>query len=497
MAKKKETAPPLSSEEQKKVDLEAAKAEFHKALLYAQKIAQRNISNPASSQQSRGQSYSTYTKENILTWLKNPSTNAKSLRNASMYLYNASPLYRRLINYQANMWLWDYVLYPLGYDESKMKANNLQKQYLAAAKKCEVWNLKNELSKAAVSAVREGIFFGVSWESGDSFFIQKINADYCTVEAIADGTYLYTVDMSQIKEDELGFYPPEFTKMWNAYKSDGVKRQFVPEEISWCLPFCTADGDQGAFIPPYVGCLPDLLDIENYKALQETATELANYKVLVGRIDLDSQGAPTIDWNLAMQYYTHLCNALPPQVGAAVLPFKVEDFNFDQDRGISTVDIVTRSVEQYWENCGSNSVLHGGKTDTSGGMSLAITTDSELLLGFLGNAQRLVNRHLKYLSGTIKFQIQFLSTTIYNRKDIVGIYKEAATYGVTPSMYFAALGLTPLMVSGLNRIENDIIGVDKLKPLLSSHTTPSEEIGRPAEDESDLSDEGARTRDKQ
>ena len=132
MAKKKETAPPLSPEEQKKVDLEAAKAEFHKALLYAQKIAQRNISNPASSQQSRGQSYSTYTKENILTWLKNPSTNAKSLRNASMYLYNASPLYRRLINYQANMWLWDYVLYPLGYDESKMKANNLQKQYLAA-----------------------------------------------------------------------------------------------------------------------------------------------------------------------------------------------------------------------------------------------------------------------------------------------------------------------------------------------------------------------------
>lgn len=130
-------------------------------------------------------------------------------------------------------------------------------------------------------------------------------------------------------------------------------------------------------------------------------------------------------------------------------------------------------------------------------MSLAITTDSELLLGFLGNAQRLVNRHLKYLSGTIKFQIQFLSTTIYNRKDIVGIYKEAATYGVTPSMYFAALGLTPLMVSGLNRIENDIIGVDKLKPLLSSHTTSSEEIGRPPEDESDLSDEGARTRDKQ
>jgi len=67
VAKKKETAPPLSPEEQKKVDLEAAKAEFHKALLYAQKIAQRNISNPASSQQSRGQSYHTYTKENILT----------------------------------------------------------------------------------------------------------------------------------------------------------------------------------------------------------------------------------------------------------------------------------------------------------------------------------------------------------------------------------------------------------------------------------------------
>lgn len=247
MAKKKEATTPYNDELQNGVSLDAAKAEFHKALLYAQKIAQRNISDPASSQQRRGSSFSTYTKENILSWLKNPSTNAKNLRNASMYLYNASPLYRRLINYQANMWLWDYVLYPLGYDESKIKTNNLQKQYLAAAKKCEVWNLKNELGKAAVSAIREGIFFGVSWESGDSFFIQKINADYCDVEAIADGTYLYTVDMSQIKEEELGFYPPEFTKMWNAYKTDGVKKQFVPEEISWCLPFCTADGDDDAY----------------------------------------------------------------------------------------------------------------------------------------------------------------------------------------------------------------------------------------------------------
>lgn len=475
-------------------DLVAARTEFQKAL--AQKIAERRISDPASRQNNRS-SFSRYTKENIISWLNNPSTNAKNLRKASMYLYNASSLYRRLINYQAHMWLWDYVLYPMGYDESKVKSNNLQKQYVAAAKKCEIWNLKNELRKAAVSAVREGIFFGVSWEVGDSFFIQKIDADYCTVEGIADGTYLYTVDMSQIKEDQLAFYPPEFTKMWSDYKSTGVQRQFVPEEISWCLPFCTADGDQGAFIPPYVGCLPDLLDIENYKSLQETATELANYKILVGRIELDNMGAPTIDWNLAMQYYSHLCNALPPQVGAAVLPFKVDDFNFDQDRGISSVDIVTRSVEQYWENCGSNSVLHGGKTDTSGGMSLAITTDSELLLGFLSNAQRLVNRHLKYLNGTIKFQIQFLRTTMYNYKDMIGVYKEAATYGVAPSMYFAALGMSPLMVSGLNRIENEVIGVEKLKPLQSSHTTSSEDIGRPQEDVTNLSDEGARTRDKQ
>lgn len=481
-----------------KPDIEAAKAEFDKAMLFAKQLARQNMSDLKSNNTRRSKSFTTYTKEQIITWMRNPASNIKNLRDVSIYLYYASPLYQRLVNYQANMWLWYYVLYPAGYDETKVKTANLRKQYINAAKQVELWNLKNELGKAAISAVREGIFFGASWQTNDSFFIQKIPAEYCSVEAISDGTYLYTVDMSKIGEENLKFYPPEFTEMYRDYQRTKVSTQLVPEEISWCLPFCSSDTSMGAFIPPYVGCLPDLMDIENYKALQETATEIANYKILVGQLDVNEDGIPKIDWNLAMQYYQHLCNALPPQVGAAVLPFKVNDFNFDQDRGIGTVDVVTRSVEQYWENCGSNSVLHGGKTDTSGGMSLAITTDSQLLLGFLQNAQRLVNRHLKTVSGTMLFQIEFLPITVYNRKDLVSMYKEAATYGVAPSMYFASLGLSPLSVFGLNRIETDILGIDKLIPLQSSHTMSSDnEVGRPPLDEGDLTDEGARARDKE
>ena len=459
---------------------------------YAKELAKRNIYNPIKGSTKKNTSFTNYTKEELLTYLQSPTSQEKKLRDASKALYLSSPQYQRLVNYFANLWLWRYIVVPLTYDVSK-ENKSFTTSYNKALKQIAIWNFNDELSKIALIAVKEGIFYGVSWQAGESFFIQQINPDYCSVSTIEDGTYIFNVDMSKIKEDELDLYPPEFTKMYNNYKATKVKEQTVPSEVCWCIPFDTSD--LRAFVPPFVGLMPELLDIETYRSLQQSATEIENYKALLAQIPLNSDSVPSMDWGTVMEYYEHLANALPPQVGAAVTPFKFTDVNFSNNSGIQSVDIVTRTINQFWSNSGTNGSLHGGATNTSGGMKLAITADTNQMLSFLSTIERCINRHLKNLSGSVKFQIKMLPITLYNLDEMTKLYKESATYGIGKSLYAAALGLTPTDISSLNYIETEVIKMDELNPLKSSHTMSSDDVGRPESD--DLTDEGEATKEQE
>ena len=336
------------------------KAAFEKAMQYAANFARMATSpiwNVADTSTKVNPTYQRYTKENLLSYMQAPATNEKYLRNASIYMYDASSQYRRLIQYYALLLKWEYIIAPLDFDQTKVKEESFRKQYLKVASALEVKNLRHELQKASMIALRDGVLYGVVWSASNSFYIQRINPDYCSLTSINDGTWMYSVDMSQIQESKLILYPPEFTTMYHNYQRTGQKWQEVPESISFCLK---ADETTPNYsIPPWCSTLPMLYDLETYKASQETATKIANYKMLAMKIDLNSDGAPTVDWPLAEKYYQQLCNVLPPYVGATISPMKIEGFDFDKNAGTSDVDTVSRAEKQFWFDTGTSSLLHG------------------------------------------------------------------------------------------------------------------------------------------
>ena len=493
MENNKNSKSPPDNDKDKK---EGYSAKFQKALRFAQKLATGLLYNTAKSTSKKSSSYSSYTKEQVLGYLRSPTQNANNLRNVSCALYLSSPRYRQLIDHRAGIWLYDYAIVPVGIDKDSLDLPAFKKQYLEVESIVEKWNLKHEMRKAAVTACKEGVFFGVSWDSDDSFFIQKLDSSMCSVYAISDGTPLFTVDMSKIKKDELSMYPPEFKKMYARYESDKQKEQPVPPEIAWCL--VADESDMNAFVPPYAGIIPELLDIETYRSIQQSVDELSNYKVLVARTSTGEDGLPDVDDRIAEKYYEHLCRAVPDQVGVAMLPFKVESFDFPQSNEVASVDIVSRSTDQFWESCGTSSALHGAKITTAGSLKLVTQTEANLMYGLLLSAERMVNRHLKYLGGKYKFRVRFLPTTRYNQSDVVGMYKESSTYGVAPSMYFSAIGLQPGETVGMSVVEDEIIKTSELRPLNNTHTMSSTdgEAGRPLSDDDDLTEEGERSREK-
>lgn len=468
-------------------------------LAFAKDLLKQKTFDPSKSN-NKNVTYSNYTKENIVKWLQNPTSNEENLRNASNYLYLSSMHYQRLINYYANLMLWAYVISPLNYDSKKMKEDNFRKQFLKIASSLELMNIPETMRSIMKTILREGVFYGVRWEDNNTSFVQKIDAKYCKVSSIADGCFLYCVDMSQIGENKLDFYPQEFTEMFKRYKETNEKWQEVPSNVSVCLK---ADSSIIYYsVPPFAAVMPQLYTIANTEALQETADELNNYKMLSCTIPLNKDGQPTIGYDLARMYYQNLCNAVGDRVGVSMTPFTIKDFNFQDSGQIAEIDNINRAVGNFWTSAGTSGLLHGVANSTSGVTKLAIKNDESFVTDIMKQAERMFNRHLKIAySGTIKFKITFLPITIYNQEDYVKMYKEAVPFGIGISYYMAALGVPQYDVEGLTALETKILKYPEiLTPLINSHNASASQIasgntqaGRPEQDSVD--DEGEKTRD--
>ena len=442
-------------------------------------------------------SFSDTTKEQLLDYMKNPKRNEKKIRDLSIAMYNSSTHYKRLILYYALMPVWSYVLKPVNFDTKKKKDKTLRTNYQKAAEKVNMMNLKHEMQKAMIIGLREGIFYGAIWESasGNSFTIQRINPDWCQLSSIEDGTWIYSVDMSRIKEDELYRYPKEFESMYRRYITDGEKWQEVPSKICFCFK-----ADETAIeysLPPWASTMPLILDVENYKGLQETASEIANYKLLSMRIPLDEHNAPKFNFDLAVQYYNMLVAELPPFVGAVMSPMELTDFNFDTDGNLASTDLVSKAERQFWQDSGSSSLLFGDAANTTAGaLKLSIKADEEIVFGWMNQLERIVNRILKTIPGTQSFKITFLPVTNYNLSEMIGFYKEASTLGIpVKSAYSSVLGTSATEIPGLDYVEREILEMDELVPLTSSYNSGGGDVGRPQVDDTELTDSGTRMRE--
>lgn len=463
---------------------------------FARELIRQLTYNPRVSSSKKSYTYSVYSKENILKWLQSPSsaTNEKSLRDASNYMYISSMHYNRLLNYYAGLFTGAYVISPLAFNADSVK-DNFASQYNRVSKAIELMNISHILREELLVALRDGAFYGVLLSDKNSAFIQKIDADYCRITSICDGSFLYKVDMTKIA-NKLEYYPAEFSEMYSNYLKTGEQWQEVPLEMSVCIKADSSIVDYT--VPPFAAVMPSLYTIANAESLQETANELKNYKMLTGKIPCDDKGNPLMGDRMVEKYYTQVANALDDNVGLALTPFDFETFNFDTKSGMSDVDDLSNAVANFWSTAGTSGLLHGRENDTSGVTRLAIKNDETYVLGMIQQFERVINRYLKTsFSGTTKFKITILPVTVFNKDECLKQYKEAAAFGLGKSHYAATLGISQSDIAGINYIEKTILPFDELTPLKSSYNTSSEgltDAGRPELGDTELGDSGEATR---
>lgn len=423
------------------------------------------------------------TRQDIKRWLKDPHKYANNLRDASIYLYEISTQYRRVINYFAGICPLNYIVYPFKFDPQDYNPKKFSTAYKKALNYLEIMNIPHEMHKALVIAWREDLFAGYIFQTKDSFYIMKLPFKYVKIASIVDGCILVAFDFTYFDghPDDLEAWGVEFQEKYELYRNDrsNMRWQLLDEKRQFCIKISE---DVRHILVPLMGCFLGIFDIEDYKDLSKGATILRNYKALGLKLPTDEKGNLLIDKELADEFYYQLCNVTPENIGVFQTPMDVQSFDFEKN-GAEDPDKTYEAIRNFYNDVGVSSLLFGSDKQTAASLNISITADEALCFAVNRQIERNINRLLKTaVGGSVKFQITILDISRFHLQQYHDMLVKDAQLGIpVKSAISASLGFSQPVMSAMMYMENDILKLHEDMIPLSSVVNNSDD----SEDEED------------
>jgi len=453
--------------------------------------------------------FTLYNKGDITKFLSNPYKFEKQLRRAVIYLYGASPHFRRIIQYFTCLSDLSYVVSPYNIDPKKANKNSVNRNYRKVLSLLNSMSIKTQFPKILTVCLREDVFYGTLWVMPNSVTVQQLPSDYCSISSIEGNVFNVSFDFSYFSAhpELLDYYPDEFRRKYERYKQDMTDRWIELDAPTSFAVKCNCDIPDYA-MPPLAGILREVYDLEDYKQLRMTQEEIENYALLAMKIPMNQNGEWGIDLKKAEDFWRNLDAVMPEEVGSVLTPMSIDKISFERSNS-GTTDAVAESEKELFSAAGVSSLLFNNEKASANALLLSIKADQALTYGIVKCIQDVVNRFIQWQSYGRNFYVEFLDVSIYNRKEYGDAMLKAASYGLpTISMYAASQGLGQAELDTMSYLETEVLGLqDMFKPLKNSAQTSSSsdaddevendngETGRPKKEDSELSDSGEQSRE--
>ena len=464
--------------------------------------------------QNKSVSYTTYSRESLRNYLKNPAseTNQKNLRKLSNYLYTVSHVYRRLVNFKAyQLQLKSWTVYPDIPLVEEPDADSILQNYDNVIKYVRNMDLKSQILKCMLQAWKNDVVYGFCYgdpENDGTFFIHLLDPDYCKISSqqyyrgVCNFAFDFSFFDSSTNSYYLEVYDPIFKKMYNKYKNDSSLRwQELPIENTFCIKINTDNMDFP--IPPLSGLFDSIINLADLQAVQDLKDELEAYKLVWAKIDTISGSKDVddfeIDLDLANAFYQKLLAVLPENIALALTPMDLNTIDF-QSNNANDVNIISEAYENII-NANGGIVLNQNKITNSASFKLALQFDSMDAMAPVEQINAWANLWILNHLGETGMIVEFSDVSPYFVNDRIDQLLKVAQYSVPCKLELASLiSANPSKERGMSYLEK-VLGLGKTswnQPLVSSNTFTGESgdgsEGRPESDEP-LSDEGEKTKD--
>lgn len=441
--------------------------------------------------------FSRYSKDEIQRYLQNPYTYEEQIRDAVIYIYGASSHFRRLIQYFVGLTDWAYVVSPVNIIPAKTNPNSIERNYRKTLQALNAMNIKSQFPAMLTVVLREDVGYYTMLVTNDDIMFMRLPSNYCKIASIEGKVFNVSFDFSYFdaRQEDLEYYPHEFTVDYNAYLKDrmGLRWQELASPTSFAIK-CNTDIIDYA-IPPFVGILREIYDLEDYKANKLAKTALENYAILIMNLGVNEQGDWEIDLDLAQKFMRALDNVLPEEVGSALSPMKVDKISFDK-ANVGDTNYVADAEQELFSSAGVSSLLFNNDKASANALILSIKADQAITFGIVKSIETAINRYLQSQSYGKGFKLTFLDCSPFNRKEVGDMYLKACQYGLPMVSYYAASqGLGQAELDTMNFLENDVLKIKETFIPLTSSSTMSGSSTSAADSEASSDEGGAPVKD--
>jgi len=434
-------------------------------------------------------------KESVMLQVQYAPNKKNELMTTSYMLYNYIQEYKNLIRYYADMLLYRPVVNPIG--------KITEKDFIKGIKFLEGYNYKIKLPEITNKVLMQDIYFGyeITNKGESKRILKEIPFKYCQIVSTDKyGVRLYQFDLEYFNKyvDEIISFPNEFGIAFKNYKNKknsqgryfipNVKKQFAFKfdiAVDYSLPFFT-----GVFV--------DMIRLQEIKTVATEAGKSENYKLIWQKIPMDTKNGKKDQYLIGKDvttFHSNLVNNSPNGVGTVTTPMDVGVVSLS-DTNSNGRDIVDRHFSNLMSATGTSKLVFNSSSTGSTGVSSSIKMDEGTMFKMLRQYEAFFNRQFEYRDGKNVLTVSFLNITVHNEDEVYNRYLKLAQYGYNKFYPAVASGIGQLELIYGSKIE-DTIGLHDIlgKPLVSSHTQGDESDNTKTEEE--LTDEGAKTRDKQ
>lgn len=449
------------------------------------------------------------TRDNINTYLSDPSKYAKELRAVSNLFYMSNGIYKQIVNAFKNLATLDYVVTPSTATLKKVTDKAYEDYYIKVKDYLDDVNVKRLTRNILTSVARYGAYIGYERIEKGQVIYQTLPLDYCRIKHRVGNEFQIQFNFKYFDnfydKENLDYvwsaYPKEFKVLYNKYKKDNKTTEPEWQDLdikrTICIP---VDDDDLDFLPMFVGMFEPILSNEEYKDMIKDGEKLSIIKMIVQKVLVDKDNHVAMSKGEVEALHKMLEAVLPEGAIGITTPLAISEVPFKNPSN-EKEDLLSKSERNVFVSSGMSSSLFAESGGHAGlKMNLEIITAN--IFGILEKIEDSLNKKIKQIvkTRTYTFKIKFFRITNVNIEETFSRLFQLVSIGGAMSPLYSCIGFDEDMYNSMLFMENENKIKDLLVPpqsmnTMSGSSADEKESGRPQEKEENLSDEGQKQRD--
>lgn len=414
----------------------------------------------------------------------------EDLRAISNFFYNTNGIYRRVCNYFAQLYRYDWVVTPEIFDKD-IKEGTVLRDLNKVLKFFDNSYIKKICGDIALSVIKNGCYYGYKIPSSSGVTLQELPPQYCRVRYSVGTTpavefnmaFFDTIPDLNYRMRVLDLFPAEFKKGYRLFREGKLPVDSSLEvgggwyllTLGNCVKFNFNNDDS----PMFVQSIPTLIDLDEAQDLDRRKQQQKLLKIIVQKLPMDKNGDLIFDVDEAKDLHNNAVQMLRRAIGCDVITTfaDVDSIDMSDSSTTATSDELEKVERSVYNSLGISRNLF----NTDGNLSLekSILTDEGTVRNLLLQFEIFFNQIAQELISSKRYSFKFnmLETTQFNYKELAKLYKEQAQMGYSKLLAQVALGHSQSFILNSMVFENEYLHLSEIMiPPLTSNTINSDTV---------------------